>query len=205
MFARRSDNSLPAASERRVQAVEIIVSLEHLQVIRRLSHVILLRQAAARKPAFKVRFSMKVVIFGSRTITDFALVELAVSESGIFSDITEIVSGLAKGVDNMAVEYARAHGFNCREFPADWKRFGCSAGYRRNEEMAAYADFGVAVWDGSSRGTHHMMKLMTGRCHVFFADPAATPGSGPGSGRTKPELTLLKNTSDPSSGGEGPA
>jgi len=38
--------------------------------------------------------------------------------------------------------------------------------------MAAYADFGVAVWDGQSRGTAHMIGLMEGRVFVWKTDEA---------------------------------
>ena len=115
---------------------------------------------------------MKVVIFGSRDITDYALVERAVEESGIYGRVTEIVSGLARGVDTLALEYALKHGFPVKKFPADWKKFGRSAGPRRNEQMAEYSDYGVAVWDGRSRGTRHMMELMKDRCHVLIKEPA---------------------------------
>ncbi|MDR3135180.1 MAG: DUF2493 domain-containing protein [Deltaproteobacteria bacterium] len=89
-------------------------------------------------------------------------------ESGILNQVTEIVSGLAKGVDTLAIEYANKRGIGLKMFPADWKRFGRSAGPRRNEEMARYADYGVAVWDGLSHGTKHMIRLMEGRCHVYI-------------------------------------
>jgi hypothetical protein len=116
---------------------------------------------------------MKVVIFGSRTIEDIEHVRQAVSESGIKPKITEIVSGLAAGADTLALEYARENGFAVKEFPAHWKELGRKAGSLRNIEMSKYADFGVAVWDGRSRGTAHMISLMEGRCHVFVVPPPA--------------------------------
>lgn len=42
-------------------------------------------------------------------------------------------------------------------FPADWDLDGKSAGFKRNVKMAEYADALVAFWDGSSRGTKHMI------------------------------------------------
>jgi len=42
-------------------------------------------------------------------------------------------------------------------FYADWKNLGKSAGIKRNEVMASYADALVAVWDGKSPGTKHMI------------------------------------------------
>jgi len=46
---------------------------------------------------------------------------------------------------------------------ADWDKYGKSAGYKRNEEMAIYSkeDNGVliAFWDEVSKGTKHMIDL----------------------------------------------
>lgn len=43
--------------------------------------------------------------------------------------------------------------------PADWNKYGKSAGYKRNEQMAIYADACLAFWDGKSKGTKHMIGL----------------------------------------------
>lgn len=71
----------------------------------------------------------------------------------------EVVSGTAKGADQMGEFWAEEHGVLVTTFPADWDRFGRSAGYRRNEDMAKYSDVLVAFWDGHSRGTKHMIDL----------------------------------------------
>lgn len=42
---------------------------------------------------------------------------------------------------------------------ADWDLDGKSAGFKRNVKMAEYADALVAFWDGSSRGTKHMIDI----------------------------------------------
>jgi tRNA-splicing ligase RtcB len=116
---------------------------------------------------------MKLVIFGSRGITDIAEVERAVAASGVLPQVTEIISGGAKGVDTLAQQYAEQCGIPFRLFPPDWEKHGNSAGARRNEEMAAHADFGVAVWDGKSRGTEHMIGLMQGRVFVWKTEAQA--------------------------------
>ncbi|MDR1297686.1 MAG: DUF2493 domain-containing protein [Deltaproteobacteria bacterium] len=116
---------------------------------------------------------MRLVIFGGRTITDMAEVEKAMEEWGRLAEVTEIVSGAAAGVDTLAVEYAEKHGLHCELFPADWVRYKRKAGPIRNEQMARYADFGVAVWDGKSRGTGHMIGLMEGRVFVRIVGETA--------------------------------
>ena len=45
-------------------------------------------------------------------------------------------------------------------FPANWNKFGKSAGFRRNEQMAEVADALIAFWDGKSHGTKHMIEIM---------------------------------------------
>ena len=116
---------------------------------------------------------MKVIISGSRCITDYNLVEEAVKLSGF--DITEVVSGMAQGVDNLGIEWAHDHGIPIMPFPADWNQHGKWAGFKRNQEMADYGDALIAVWDGTSRGTLDMInrsKLKNLPMAVFQYFPA---------------------------------
>lgn len=114
---------------------------------------------------------MKVIVAGSRGVTDYALVERAIHESGF--DVTEVVSGTARGVDRLGERWAAEHGIPVAPFPAQWKvgskqNFG--AGLLRNAMMADYADALVAIWDGESRGTKHMIASATAnglRIHVL--------------------------------------
>ena len=45
-------------------------------------------------------------------------------------------------------------------FLANWNKFGKSAGFRRNEQMAEVADALIDFWDGKSNGTKHMIEIM---------------------------------------------
>lgn len=105
---------------------------------------------------------MKLIIAGSRSIKDIRIVIKCIHKSG-FKNITEIVSGTAKGVDQLGEKYAKKKKIKIKEFPADWDNYGKSAGYRRNAEMAKYADCLLAIWDGESSGTKHMIDLMDER------------------------------------------
>jgi predicted Rossmann fold nucleotide-binding protein DprA/Smf involved in DNA uptake len=71
----------------------------------------------------------------------------------------EVVSGGARGADAVGEEYAVSRGLNIRVFEADWDKYGKSAGYRRNAEMANYGNALIAFWDGASRGTKNMIEL----------------------------------------------
>lgn len=100
---------------------------------------------------------MKTIIAGSRGVTRLDQVVIATRDSGF--DITEVVSGGARGVDKLGETWARETSKMMRRFPAEWDRYGKSAGYRRNEVMADYAEALVAIWDGKSRGTKHMIDI----------------------------------------------
>jgi len=104
---------------------------------------------------------MKCIIAGSRTITDKKEVFKALKDSGIKpSEITEIVSGCARGVDTLGEEIAKSKKIPVKQFPADWKRDGKKAGIIRNTMMSRYSDVLIAVWDGTSNGTRHMIEVM---------------------------------------------
>ena len=99
---------------------------------------------------------MRVIIAGSRHITDPDLLKASVEDSDF--EITEVVSGGAKGVDRLGEDYARQEGISITRFPARWERHGRSAGPIRNSEMAEYADALIAIWDGESPGTRDMLR-----------------------------------------------
>lgn len=100
---------------------------------------------------------MKTIIAGSRTITEYQYILDAIHESEF--EITEIVSGTAKGVDILGERYAKESNILLTKYPADWNKYGKSAGYIRNAEMAKYADQLIAIWDGDSRGTKNMIDI----------------------------------------------
>jgi len=101
---------------------------------------------------------MKVIIAGPRDReADFYAINTAYIESGF--DITELVCGMASGIDSCAHSWATNYSkIPIMEFPAKWKQLGRSAGPLRNIQMAEYADALIALWDGESRGTGHMIK-----------------------------------------------
>lgn len=74
-----------------------------------------------------------------------------------------VLSGTARGADQLGERWAEDNGLPVERYPADWDRYGRSAGYRRNALMAFLADGLVALWDGRSPGTRSMIELATRR------------------------------------------
>jgi hypothetical protein len=106
---------------------------------------------------------MKVIIAGGREFDDF---DLMISKMDFFLEKSkhlniEIVSGVAKGADLLGEDYAKLRNYAIKQFPADWDKFGKGAGFKRNTEMAKYANALIAFWDGTSKGTLHMINIAT--------------------------------------------
>lgn len=102
---------------------------------------------------------MKVVIAGSRNIKlSIEQVTRYVQASGFV--ITELICGMANGVDSSGLDWARATNIPFLEFPAEWRLFGKYAGHLRNLRMARTADAAIVVWDGKSPGTANMLEHM---------------------------------------------
>lgn len=98
---------------------------------------------------------MKVIISGSRSITDQSIVEEAISESGFA--INEVFCGGLKGVDACGKVYANKNGIPVKDFEPNFSKFGNAAIIMRNVAMALHADALIAVWDGGSIGTRQMI------------------------------------------------
>jgi len=96
--------------------------------------------------------SVKVAVIGSRNVR--------VDDLGKYlpKDVSEIVSGGAKGVDTSAREYALAHGLKLTEFLPEYKRYGKGAPLKRNIAIMEYADQILVFWDGTSRGTKFVIE-----------------------------------------------
>lgn len=92
---------------------------------------------------------MKLLIAGSRSITDFDL------SPHIPADVDLIITGGAKGVDKLAEAYAREHGIPALTVRPVYEKYGRAAPIRRDEEMVDMADMVLVVWDGVSRGSKH--------------------------------------------------
>jgi glycerophosphoryl diester phosphodiesterase len=120
---------------------------------------------------------MKVIVAGDRNITDGKVVIDAIDQAlELGWEITEVVSGAARGVDSLGETWAKLNDIPVKLFKADWnnlkqpgavikvnqwgKKYNANAGLQRNEQMAQYADALIAVQpNGPTPGTQNMIRM----------------------------------------------
>ncbi|MBE6757927.1 MAG: DUF2493 domain-containing protein [Ruminococcaceae bacterium] len=100
---------------------------------------------------------MKVAVIGSRGLIVPDL------ERYLPADVTEIVSGGARGVDTSAARWARANGIPLTEFLPKYEIYGRRAPLVRNVTIVEYSDLVLAFWDGRSRGTAFVIEQCRAR------------------------------------------
>ena len=96
---------------------------------------------------------MRTIIAGSRSL-GYPEICKAMAQCGWIP--TVVVSGGATGSDKAGERWANERGIPVVVYPANWQRFGRSAGYVRNSVMADNADALVLSWDGVSKGSRNM-------------------------------------------------
>jgi len=105
----------------------------------------------------------RVVVAGSRGFGDFprlcAVLDRLLSRRVASGCQVVILSGGARGADQLGVRYAAARDLPVWSFSADWARYGRGAGPVRNAEMVRNADAVVVFWDGVSKGTAGLVRL----------------------------------------------
>ena len=84
--------------------------------------------------------------------------------------VTEIVSGGARGADRFGEQVAEAMKLPVQRFIPEWDRLGKSAGYIRNEAMADYAlesSKPLLIAFPGGKGTGHMIDIAR-RKNIMF-------------------------------------
>ena len=105
---------------------------------------------------------MKLIVAGGRNFNDYEKLKSTLDNMVFnFGEVTEIVSGNAKGADKLGERYAKENNIPIKRFIPDWEGLGKKAGFVRNRQMGDYAKehngMLVAFWDGESRGTKGMI------------------------------------------------
>lgn len=104
---------------------------------------------------------IKLAIVGGRTFNNYDILNKYIAQVCQENDFTiiEIISGGARGADKLGERYAKDNNIPTRIFPAEWDKYGKSAGFRRNKDIIDACDVCIAFWDGESRGTKHDIDL----------------------------------------------
>ncbi len=95
---------------------------------------------------------MKLLIIGSRSITDFDL------SPYITADVDTVISGGANGIDSLAEKYADEHRISKYIIRPRYDLYGRAAPLRRNEGMIDMSDAVLVIWDGHSKGRQYSLK-----------------------------------------------
>lgn len=101
---------------------------------------------------------MKTIIAGSRTITDPYVLIRALDNCGW--EPTRVLYGMAQGADKLGEQWAKDCNIPIDTYPAVWRigeTYDRFAGFKRNILMAKDAQALIALWDGRSNGTKHMI------------------------------------------------
>lgn len=108
---------------------------------------------------------VRAIIAGGRDFSNYSLLSGKVFDIiGQYADVT-IISGHAKGADELGEIYAKKYNIPVKIFSPDWEEYSRATGPIRNREMAKYASEGdsysilIAFWDGKSKGTKSMIDL----------------------------------------------
>ena len=142
---------------------------------------------------------VRLLVAGSRDFTDYDFLQERLNHFTGRIDPGDLclISGTARGADEMGERWAKRYGIPVVPFPArcdalggphaavrqrNGRSYDAMAGHKRNAQMAACATHAVLFWNGESRGTANMLDLcrehgITTRV-VKTAQPDVSPAPG---------------------------
>jgi hypothetical protein len=96
---------------------------------------------------------MKLLVAGSRDYYNYSEFSEVMNYTHRKYNISEIVSGGAKGADTLAERWAKENNIPIKIFKANWNVYGKSAGFIRNADMHNYLvqfenRMCLCFWDG---------------------------------------------------------
>jgi hypothetical protein len=99
---------------------------------------------------------LKIGVVGSRGFNDYKLLKDTLDK--YLDSVYLIVSGGAKGADQLGEKWANENGIKTLIFKPEWDKFGKVAGFLRNKDIVDHSDIIIAFWDGMSRGSEDTIK-----------------------------------------------
>jgi len=102
---------------------------------------------------------MKLAVVGGRTFNDYGKLKIMLDVLLEGFEVTTIISGGAIGADSLGAKFADERGLKKIIHIPDWDKHGKAAGVVRNKDIINDADFVVAFWNTTSRGTENSINL----------------------------------------------
>jgi hypothetical protein len=101
---------------------------------------------------------MRVLVTGGRDFSDRLLVERTLNSIHLNQEITVLIHGAARGADELAGTWAYENHIIESVFPANWSKYGKSAGPIRNKQMLLEGMPDLVVAFPGGRGTANMVQ-----------------------------------------------
>ena len=103
---------------------------------------------------------MRVLICGGRNFNDDGLMMDTMIDINIeFNGIDVIIDGDCRGADKLGGEWAEYMNIEREIYPANWNKYGKSAGYKRNTQMLVEGKPDLVVAFPGGKGTAMMIKI----------------------------------------------
>lgn len=99
-----------------------------------------------------------VLVCGGRNFTDADFLFKILDALHAEHHFTALIHGQAQGADQLAFMWASQKDLTVTGFPADWIRFGRSAGPQRNQEMLDIGKPDLVVAFPGGKGTSDMVR-----------------------------------------------
>lgn len=101
---------------------------------------------------------MRLLVCGGRNFDDWPLLDRSIRALIAMRSWPEaIISGMARGADEMAADWAKRNAITVLSFPADWEKHGKKAGPIRNQQMLDEGKPDIVLAMPGGRGTADMV------------------------------------------------
>lgn len=102
---------------------------------------------------------MRILVCGGRDFTDVDRFNQIMSHCIWWEVVTDVIHGAARGADTLADQWAKHLGIDVHAYPADWAKYGRSAGAVRNQRMLDEGKPDLVIAFPGGMGTALMVKL----------------------------------------------
>jgi hypothetical protein len=102
---------------------------------------------------------MRVLICGGRDFTDYERLRRVLDKSLYIDGITTVIHGGAQGADACADVWAKQSYIPVKCYPAQWDKYGRSAGPVRNQQMLDEGKPDLVIAFPGGAGTANMIKI----------------------------------------------